>query len=347
MSKQHNLDRRCFLSVAAGLAAGSLGTIPEANAQAIKTKPASLPKIFPGTNTSFGPLKLIDAGVLNVAYAEVGQSDGPVVVLLHGWPYDILSYADVAPLLRSAGYRVIVPHQRGYGATSFLSSATFRNGQQSAMAFDTIALMDALKIEKAVFGGVDSGSRTADIVAALWPERCKGLVSVGGYSITNLEASMIPLPVAAEYASWYQYYLATERGKLGYSENRYDFNKFIWKLASPKWLFDEDTYERTAASFNNPDHVDIVTHNFRWRLNLAKGEPQYDNVERKLSDGPVITVSTITIASDFDGPAADGKGYRNKFSGRYAHRILKGIGRNVPQEDPRAFAQALVDVGRL
>jgi pimeloyl-ACP methyl ester carboxylesterase len=347
MSKEHNLDRRGFLGVAAGgLAAGRLGTIGMAKLQ-VKTKPANLPKIFPGTNTSFGPLKQIDAGVLNIGYAEIGRSDGPAVILLHGWPYDILSYVDVAPMLVSAGYRVIVPYQRGYGITYFLSSSTFRNGQQSAIALDAIALMDALKIERAIFGGFDCGSRTANIVAALWPERCKGLVSVGGYLITDLEANSRPLPPAAEYAAWYQYYLSTERGRLGYSENRYDFNRFIWKLFSPRWFFDEDTYERTATSFNNPDHVDIVTHYFRWRLSLAKGEPQYDNLERKLFEGPVITVPAITIASDFDGPAADGKGYRSKFYGRYSHRLLKGVGRNVPQEAPRAFAQAIVDVDRL
>jgi pimeloyl-ACP methyl ester carboxylesterase len=250
-------------------------------------------------------------------------------------------------MLVSAGYRVIVPYQRGYGITSFLSSTTFRNGQQSAMAQDTIALLDALKIERAIFGGFDCGSRTAEIVAALWPERCRALVSVGGYLITTLETNSRPLPPAAEYASWYEYYLSTDRGRLGYSENRYDFNKFIWKLVSPKWFFDEDTYERTASSFNNPDHVDIVTHDYRCRLNLAKGEPQYDKLEQRLFEGPVMTVPTITIASDFDGPAADGKSYRSKFSGRYSHRILKGIGRNVPQEAPRAFAQAVVDVERL
>jgi len=337
MSKEHRLDRRRFLGVTAGLAA----------AQAIKTKPASLPKILPGTNTSLGPLKQIDAGVLNVGYAELGRSDGPAVILLHGWPYDIHSYVDVAPLLGSAGYRVIVPYQRGYGITSFLSSTTVRNGQQSAMALDTIALMDALKIEKAIFGGFDSGSRTADIVAALWPERCKALVSVGGYLIRNPESNLRPLPPASEYSTWYEYYLSTERGRIGYSENRYDFNKFIWKTVSPKWFFEEDTYERTANSFNNPDHVDIVTHGFRWQLSLAKGEPQYDKLEQKLFEGAVITVPTITIASDFDGPTADGKDYRNKFSSRYSHRILKNIGRNVPQEAPRAFAQAIVDVERL
>jgi pimeloyl-ACP methyl ester carboxylesterase len=337
MSKEHKLDRRSFLGVTAGLAA----------TQAIKTKPASLPKIFPGTNTSLGPLKQIEAGVLNIGYAELGRSDGPAVILLHGWPYDIHSYVDVAPMLVSAGYRVVVPYQRGYGITSFLSSTTFRNGQQSALAIDTIALMDGLKIEKAIFGGFDSGSRTADIVAALWPERCRALVSAGGYLITNLESNLKPLPPASEYSSWYEYYLSTERGRIGYSENRYDFNKFIWKTASPKWFFDEDTYERTASSFNSPDHVDIVTHNFRWQLGLAKGEAQYDNQEQKLLEAPVITVPTITIASDFDGPTADGKGYRNKFSSRYSHRILKGIGRNVPQEAPRAFAQAVVDVERL
>ncbi len=296
--------------------------------------------------TSFGPLKQVDAGVLNIGYAEAGPADGPAVILLHGWPYDIHSFAAVAPLLAARGYRAIVPYLRGYGTTRFLSRETFRNAQQSAVALDIIALMDALKIEKAVLGGFDWGARTVDIIAALWPERCKAIVSVSGYLITNLKANLQPLPPTAEWGWWYQYYFATERGELGYSKNRHEFNKLIWKNASPKWNFDDATFNRTAASFDNPDHVSIVIHNYRWRLSLAKGEPRYDHLEQKLLEAPVITVPAITIASDFDGPAADGTSYRKQFSGKYSHRIFAGIGHNVPQEAPQAFVQAILDSDR-
>jgi pimeloyl-ACP methyl ester carboxylesterase len=344
-SEEINHHRRRFFGAAAvTIAAARLGIIEAANAQAAKTKPTQLPTIKPGTNTSFPSLKQIDAGVLNVGYAEAGPSDGPVVILLHGWPYDIHSYVDVAPLLASAGYRVIVPYLRGYGTTRFLSNDTFRNGQQSAVAVDIVALMDALKIEKATVAGYDWGARTADIIAALWPERCKGIVSVSGYLITNRDANKQPLPPQAELGWWYQYYFATERGRIGYDKNRHDFAKLIWKIASPKWDFDDATFDRTAASFNNPDHVSIVIHNYRWRLSLAPGDPQYDDLERKLDGAPVIAVPAITIASDFDGAAADGASYAKKFSGKYSHRTLEGIGHNVPQEAPQAFAEAVVEV---
>lgn len=345
MPEHINHGRRRFLRNAAlSIAAAEFGMIGFADAQTGHAKPAVLPSIKPGGYTSFASVKQIDAGVLNIQYADVGPTNGPAVILLHGWPYDIHSYVDVAPLLVSAGYRVIVPYLRGYGSTRFLSSSTFRNGQQSVVAVDIIDLMNALKIEKAIVGGFDWGSRTADIMAALWPERCKGLVSVSGYLITNVKAQQEPLPPKAELGWWYQYYFSTERGVLGYSENRNAFNKLIWTIVSPKWNFDEATFERTAAAFQNPDHVAIVIHNYRWRLGLAKGDPKYDNLENKLFQGPVITVPTITIASDFDGPAASGTAYRNKFSGKYSHRILNGIGHNVPQEAPQAFAQAIVDV---
>ncbi|HTW84455.1 MAG TPA: alpha/beta hydrolase [Candidatus Sulfotelmatobacter sp.] len=293
---------------------------------------------------SFGDLKQIKAGLLDVGYAEAGPSNGPAVILLHGWPYDIHSYVEVAPLLAAHGYRVIVPYLRGYGTTLFLSSSTFRNGQQAAVAVDVIALMDALGVGQAIIGGFDWGSRTADIVAALWPERCKALVSVSGYLITNVKAQQQPLPPVAEYGWWYQYYFATERGRRGYDENRAPFAQLIWKNASPTWTFSEATFRRTAAAFANPDHVAVVVHNYRWRLGLARGEPQYDDLENKLFAGPLIHVPAITIASDFDGAAADGSAYRGKFAGRYAHRILAGIGHNVPQEAPQAFAKAIVDV---
>jgi pimeloyl-ACP methyl ester carboxylesterase len=343
MSENIDYHRRRFLSTAAGtIAASSIG-VRSASAQTNKTR-ADVPPSKPRSNTSFAPIKQISAGLLSIGYAEAGPAGGPAVILLHGWPYDIHSYVDVAPLLASSGYRVIVPYLRGYGSTRFLSNETFRNGQQSAVALDIIALMDALKINKAIFGGFDWGARTVDIIAALWPERCKGIVAVSGYLITNIKANQQPLPPAAEWGWWYQYYFSTERGQLGYSKYTYEFNKLIWKNVSPKWDFDDATYDRTAASFKNPDHVNIVIHNYRWRQGLAKGEPQYDELEQKLFEGPIITVPAITIASDFDGPAADGKSYANKFSGKYSHRILRGIGHNVPQEAPEALAKAVVDV---
>jgi pimeloyl-ACP methyl ester carboxylesterase len=298
------------------------------------------------TAASFGPLKQIDAGVLNIGYAEAGPATGAAVILLHGWPYDIHSYVDVAPILAAKGYRVIVPYLRGYGTTTFRAADTFRNGQQSVVALDVIALMDALRIDRAILGGFDWGSRTADIVAALWPQRCKALVSVGGYLITSLRQNLQPLSPKAEYGWWYQYYFAIERGELGYDKNRYEFNKLIWTIASPQWHFDDATYNRTAKAFDNPDHVAIVVHNYRWRLSLAQGDPQYDSLEQRLSALPVITVPTITIASDFDGPAADPAAYRDKFSGKYSHRVLHGVGHNVPQQAPQAFADAVVTVDR-
>ena len=296
---------------------------------------------------SFGPIKQIDAGVLNIGYAELGPAKGTPVILLHGWPYDIHSYEKVAPLLAGKGYHVIVPYLRGYGTTRFLSDATFRNGEQAAVALDIVKLMDALEIDKAILAGFDWGSRTADIVAVLWPDRVKGIVAVSGYLVTNVEANKKPLPPAAELGWWYQYYFATERGVVGYKQHTHDFDKLIWKQASPKWNFDDATYDRTAASFDNPDHVDIAVHNYRWRLGLAKGEPQYEELEEKLFKGPPVTVPAITIASDFDGPNADGKAYASKFTGKYSHRVLKGIGHNVPQEAPEAFAKAVVDLDAL
>jgi pimeloyl-ACP methyl ester carboxylesterase len=269
-----------------------------------------------------------------------------VVVLLHGWPYDIHAFVDVAPLLASAGYRVIVPYLRGYGTTQFLSSDTPRNGQQSVVAADIMALIDALKIEKATLGGFDWGARTADIMAALWPERFKGLVSVSGYLIGSQEAGKMPLPPKAELEWWYQYYFATERGRAGYDKYRREFSKLIWQLASPQWHFDDATFERSAAAFDNPDHVAIVIHNYRWRLGLAEGEAKYDEIERKLAAAPVITVPTITMEGDANGaPHPDPAAYAKKFSGKYSHRLISGgIGHNLPQEAPQAFAEAIVDV---
>jgi len=342
-----DLHRRRFFGTAAlTLAATQFGMIGSADAE---TKPTPLPATKPGTHTSFGPLKQIDAGLLNVGYAEAGPANGPPVILLHGWPYDIYSFVDVAPLLASAGYRVIVPYLRGYGTTRFLSSDTVRNGQQSVVAVDAIALMDALKIQKATVAGFDWGARTADIMAALWPERCKALVSVSGYLIGSQEAGKAPLPPKAELQWWYQYYFATERGRAGYDKYRHDFSKLIWQLASPKWNFDDATFDRTAASFDNPDHVAIVIHNYRWRLGLADGEPKYDDLEKQLAAAPVITVPTITMEGDANGaPHPDPSSYAKKFSGKYSFRLIKGgVGHNLPQEAPHAFAEAIVDIAEV
>jgi pimeloyl-ACP methyl ester carboxylesterase len=300
--------------------------------------------------SSFGRLKQIDAGVLNVGYAEAGPANGTPVLLLHGWPYDIHTYVDVAPLLAGAGYRVIVPYLRGYGGTRFLSASTPRNGQQSALAVDAIALMDALKIESAVVGGCDWGARTACIMAALWPERVKALVSVSGYLIGSQELNRMPLAPQAEHEWWYQYYFATERGRAGYEKNRREFSKLIWKLASPQWNFDDATFERTAASFDNPDHVDIVMHNYRWRLGLGESEQRYEPLEKRLAQFPSISVPTITLEADANGaPHPHPSSYAKRFSGRYEHRDIngRGIGHNLPQEAPHAFAQAVIDVDRF
>lgn len=331
--------RRYFVGAAAMTFAGAqFGMIGSANAQAVK----------PGTHTSFGPLKQIDAGVLNVGYAEAGPADGPPVILLHGWPYDIYSFVDVAPLLAAAGYRVIVPYVRGYGTTRFPSSDTVRNGQQAVVALDVIALMDALKIQKAVIGGFDWGARSANIVAAIWPERCKALVSVSGYLIGSQAAGKMPLPPRAELQWWYQYYFATDRGRDGYDKYRHDFSKLIWQIASPKWDFDDATFDRSAASFDNPDHVAIVIHNYRWRLGLAEGEAKYDELEKRLAAAPVIAVPTITMEGDANGaPHLEPSAYANKFSGKYEHRLVTGgIGHNLPQEAPQAFADAIVDAAK-
>jgi pimeloyl-ACP methyl ester carboxylesterase len=299
-----------------------------------------------GTSTSFGPLKQVDAGRLSVGYAEAGPAGDPAVILLHGWPYDIHSFADVMPVLASAGYRVIVPFVRGYGTTRFLSDDTPRNGQQAALAADVIALMDALGIEKAILGGFDWGARSAGVVAALWPGRCAALVSVSGYLIGSQAASAAPLPPRAEHAWWYQYYFATERGRAGYGTYRREFSKLIWQLASPQWAFDDATFARSAAAFDNPDHVAIVIHNYRWRISLAEGEPHYDDLEARLAEAPAIAVPTITLEGDANGaPHPDPSSYAGKFTGKYAHRTIEGgVGHNLPQEAPQAFAQAIADV---
>jgi pimeloyl-ACP methyl ester carboxylesterase len=338
MSEAIKVDRRRFLGTALmSIAAAEVGLIASADAH---------PRASRGTNTAFDSVKQIDAGVLNVGYVESGPTDGRPVVLLHGWPYDIYSYVDVAPLLATAGYRVIVPYLRGYGTTRFLSRTTFRNGQPAAMARDITALLDALKIEQAILAGFDWGARTADVIATLWPGRCKALVSVSGYLIGSPESNKMPLPPKAELQWWYQFYFATDRGRAGYDKYRRDFAKLIWQTASPQWHFSDATFDRSAASFDNEDHVSIVIHNYRWRLGLAEGEPQYDDLERRLAEGPVITVPTITLEGDANGaPHPDSSTYAKKFPGKYAHRIIEGgIGHNLPQEAPQAFAKAVIDV---
>jgi pimeloyl-ACP methyl ester carboxylesterase len=351
-AKWSSPTRRNFLGSSAGgaavIAAAQLTGIGSADAQSSNTVRGDLAEIRPGTNTSFGALKQLDAGVLSVGYAEVGPADGPVVILLHGWPYDIHSYVDVAPLLASVGYRAIVPYLRGYGTTRFLSDATLRNGQPTVIAVDMIALMDALKIKKAIIAGGDWGARTANIMAALWPERCVAMVSVSGYLIGSQEAGRAPLPPKAERAWWYQFYLATERGRIGYGKYTHDFAKLIWELASPKWSFDDATFNRSAAAFDNPDHVAIVVHNYRWRLGLTDGEAKYDDLEKRLAQLPQIGVPTITLEGDANGaPHPEPASYAKKFSGKYVHRTIEGgIGHNLAQEAPNAFASAVIDVGR-
>ena len=345
-SKHVDHRRRRFVGTAAlAVAAARLGTIGTAHAQPDQAKS---PSFKPASQASFGSLKQLDAGLLNVGYAEAGPADGPAVLLLHGWPYDIHSFADVTPLVASAGCRVIVPHLRGYGTTRFLSAETFRNGQPSAFALDIVALMDALKIPEATLAGFDWGARTANIIAALWPERCKAMVSVSGYLIGSQAAGKIPLPPKAELAWWYQFYFATERGKKGYDRYRRDFSRLIWQLASPRWHFDDATFDRSAKSLENPDHVAIVIHNYRWRQALAAGEARYDDLEKRLAASPVITVPTITMEGDANGaPHPDPGSYAGKFTGRYEHQtITGGIGHNLPQEAPQAFANAVVRVAR-
>jgi pimeloyl-ACP methyl ester carboxylesterase len=348
MEENIKTDRRRFLGAAAMTIAGArFGAIPSGAAKSSHMKTSALTS--GALPSPFGGLKQIDAGVLNVGYADVGPAGGAPVVLLHGWPYDIHSYVDVAPFLASAGYRVIVPYLRGYGTTRFVSSDTLRNGQQSALAADTIALMDALAIEKAIVAGFDWGARTANIVAALWPERCKAMVSVSGYLIGSREANKMPLPPKAELDWWYQYYFATDRGRAGYDKYRLEFARLIWQTASPRWRFDDATFERTAKAFDNPDHVSLVIHNYRWRLGLVEGESKYDDLERQLAAGPAIAVPTITLEGDANGaPHLDPGSYANKFSGKYTHRLLQGgIGHNLPQEAPQAFADAVIDVDRF
>ncbi|GAY19260.1 alpha/beta fold hydrolase [Mycobacterium sp. shizuoka-1] len=329
------MNRRSF-----GLLAAAAGALTVAGCASTPAQPPAAPK------HSLGPVTQIDAGDLNVGYVEAGPRDGRPVILLHGWPYDIHSYADASAILAAQGFRVIVPYLRGFGTTRFRSADTLCNGQQAALAHDTVALMDALDIPRAIIGGYDWGGRTANNVAALWPHRVSGLVAVSGYLTVDLAANLTPLPPQAEYGWWYQYYFATPRGEAGYRQNTRDFNRLIWTKASPLWHFDDATYDLSASAFDNPGHVDVVIHNYRWRLSLAPGEARYDADERLLAARPPITVPTITIGSDFDGAAKDGGAYRSLYTGRYEHRVLDGIGHNVPQEAPQQFASAITDVAK-
>jgi pimeloyl-ACP methyl ester carboxylesterase len=345
----NEISRRSFMSAAAATVAAAPFGASALAGDSLMASSNAIPKIVPATSRSFAPLKQVDAGLLSVGYAEAGSKEGPAVLLLHGWPYDIHSFLDVTPALAAAGYRVIVPYLRGYGSTRFLSGETFRNGQPSVVALDIIHLMDALKIEKATLAGFDWGARTADIVAALWPERCRGLVSVSGYLIGSQQSGKVPLPPEAELQWWYQFYFATDVGRNGYEKYRRDFAKLIWRQASPQWNFDDATFDRSAAAFDNPDHVAIVIHNYRWRVDLAKGESKYDDLERRLAAAPDIKVPTITLEGDANGaPHPPAAAYAKKFIGKYAHRtITGGVGHNLPQEAPQAFAQAVVDVDRM
>ena len=340
MGLDTNLNRRRFIG-ALTFAAAQFGMV-----RSMKAQPTEARRPASQTNTSFGALKQIEAGLLSIGYSEAGPANGRPVILLHGWPYDIHSYIDVAPVLAAKRYRVIVPYLRGYGTTQFLSPKTMRNGQQSALAADIIALMDTLKIDKAIIGGFDWGARTANIMAALWPERCKAMVSVSGYLIGSQAANRMPLPPKAELEWWYQFYFTTERGRAGYEKYTRDFNKLIWQLASPKWKFDDTTFDRSATAFDNPDHVQIVIHNYRWRLGLAEGERKYDDFERRLAQGPIITVPTITLEGDANGaPHPDPSAYAKKFSVKYLHRTINGgIGHNLPQEAPQEFANSIIEV---
>lgn len=339
---------RRHLVGAAALTVGTLGLgLFGAGTAAI---PRSRPNISgwmePG---AFAETRQLDAGVLNIGYLETGPYGGPPVFLLHGWPYDVHAFAEVAPMLASAGYRVIVPHLRGYGTTRFRSADTPRNGQQAVLAVDIIALMDALKVPSALIAGFDWGARTACIIAALWPERCKGLVTVSGYLIGSQQAGKAPLPPAAERDWWYQFYFVTERGRAGYDAHRDEFAKLIWRTASPAWRFDDATFARSAVSLYNPDHVAIVVHNYRWRLGLAQGEARYDELEQRLATAPAIVVPAISMEGDANGaPHPEPASYARKFFGHYAHRrITGGIGHNLPQEAPRAFADAILAVDRF
>jgi pimeloyl-ACP methyl ester carboxylesterase len=331
---------RTFAAAAAAALAALATTTLAMPAQAQQPQPQA---------HTFAAIRQIDAGVLNVGYVDEGPADGPVVILLHGWPYDIHSYVDVVPLLTRAGYRVIVPHLRGYGSTRFLDAHAVRNGEPAALASDVVALMDALKIDKAILAGYDWGARTADIVAALWPQRVKGLVSVSGYLIGSQEAGRQPLPPAAEQQWWYQFYFATERGKQGYEKNHRDFARLIWQTASPQWRFDDATFARSAAALDNPDHAAVTIHNYRWRLGLAAGEAKYAGLEARLAQLPPIAVPTITMEGDANGaPHPEPAAYAKRFTGKYKHELISGgIGHNLPQEAPRAFADAVIEVDHL
>jgi len=292
------------------------------------------------------PIRRVEAGVLDIAYHEAGPADGPVAMLLHGYPYDIHSYVDVAPQLAAKGVRAIVPYLRGYGATRFRDAATPRSGEQAAIGADLIALMDALGIRRAVFAGYDWGGRAACVGAALWPERCAGLVSVNGYLIQDIAKALLPAAPDREVAFWYQWYFQTERGRAGLAANRRAITKILWQQWSPNWRFDEATLERTSLAHDNPDFVDVVIHSYRQRYGLAASDPRYADIQRRLDALPPIKVPSITLDGDADGviPATDGRAGAAKFAGPRTHRVIPRAGHNLPQEEPEAFAAAVMEL---
>jgi pimeloyl-ACP methyl ester carboxylesterase len=346
MSRLPNQKRRYLLGAAAlGVASVEWGLPLVARAQSVGQATAASAGEPALPIKRLQPIKQVHAGVLDIGYYEAGPADGPVVLLLHGFPYDIHSYIEVAPILAAKGYRVVVPHLRGYGTTRFLDADTPRSGEQAALGADVIALMDALKIPKAVLAGYDWGGRAACVVAALWPERCAGLLSVNSYLIQDIAKAGKPLPAKVERGFWYQFYFTTERGRAGLAANRKDIARVMWPDNSPTWHFDEATFERSAAAFDNPDYVDVVIHSYRHRLGVAEGYPQYAELQRRLAAQPLITVPTVTLDGDSDGvvPATDGKGQAALFT-RRTHHIVKGVGHNVPQEAPVVFAEMVLAV---
>jgi pimeloyl-ACP methyl ester carboxylesterase len=348
MYEQIDKRRRELLGATFGMTVAQLGALAPATAQTDAENREDTLRVAKASGGSFAALKRISAGVLSIAYAEAGPADGPPVMLLHGWPYDIHSFVDVAPILADAGYRVLVPYLRGYGETRFLSTDTPRNAQPAAVATDAVNFLDALKIQKVLVAGFDWGGRTANLMAFLWPERCKALVSVSGYLVGSRDALQSPLPPSAELPWWYLFYFATNRGKAGYAKYTKDFNRLIWQLASPKWAFDDSTFERSAKAFENPDFVEISLYNYRWYFRLEPGEPKYDELERKIATFPTISIPTITLEGDANGaPHADPSVYAKKYTGKYEHRnITGGIGHNLLREAPEAFAKAIIDVDK-
>src|SRR5258705_1546482 len=336
MSDSVDRWRRLFLGAAiSGVASGVFA----------QSGPPARPARAPSSRR-MEPLRHVDAGVLNIAYYEEGPAEGPVVVLLHGFPYDIHSYMDVALQLAAQGCRAVVPYLRGFGATRFRDAATLRSGEQAAIGADVMALMDALRVRRAVFAGHNWGGRAACVAAALWPERCAGLVTVNSYLIQDLSRAMVPINPKYEVGLWYEYYFQLERGRAGLAANRRDIARILWKEWSPNWNFDDAIFDRSAAAFDNPDFVDVVIHSYRHRFGLAAGDPAYAGLQGRLAALPPISVPSVTLDGDKDGvlPAGDGRASAAKFTARRIHRVVPGAGHNVPQEAPEAFAAAVMEL---